>query len=158
MKTNKRQRRTFIMTKRPRRYNNCYICTQDKRGFPGGSDGKESACNAGDPGSIPGLGRSPGEGNGNPLLQYSCLENLMDRSLVAYSPWNHKELDTTEWLTLSLSPEIVSNKKVQIIISNITVGLLYLNAINRSSRKKINKETLALNDIKPDGLNIFGTV
>ena len=46
-------------------------------GFPGGSDGKASACNAGDPGSIPGLGRSPGEGNGNPL-QYSCLENSMD--------------------------------------------------------------------------------
>ena len=43
----------------------------------GGSDGKASACNAGDPGSIPGLGRSPGEGNGNPL-QYSCLENPMD--------------------------------------------------------------------------------
>ena len=45
--------------------------------FPGGSDGKASAYNAGDPGSIPGLGRSPGEGNGNPL-QYSCLENPMD--------------------------------------------------------------------------------
>ena len=48
------------------------------RYFPGGSDGKESACNAGDPGSIPGLGRSPGEGNGYPL-QYSCLENSVDR-------------------------------------------------------------------------------
>ena len=46
--------------------------------FPDGSDGKESACNAGDPGSIPGSGRSPGEGNGNPL-QYSCLENPIDR-------------------------------------------------------------------------------
>ena len=45
--------------------------------FPGGSDGKASACNVGDPGSIPGLGRSPGEGNGHPL-QYSCLENPMD--------------------------------------------------------------------------------
>ena len=43
-------------------------------GFPGGSDYKESSCNVGDPGLIPGLGRSPGEGNGNPL-QYSCLEN-----------------------------------------------------------------------------------
>ena len=47
-------------------------------GFPGGSDSRESACNAGDLGSIPGLGRSPGEGNGNPL-QYSCLENSIDR-------------------------------------------------------------------------------
>ena len=50
----------------------------NRRGFPGGSDGKESACNAGDLGSIPGLGRSPGGENGNPL-QYSCLENSMDR-------------------------------------------------------------------------------
>ena len=47
-------------------------------GFPGGSDGKESAHNAGDLGSIPGSGKSPGEGNGNPL-QYSCLENSMNR-------------------------------------------------------------------------------
>ena len=47
------------------------------RGFPGGSEVKASACNAGDLGSIPGLGRSPAEGNGNPL-QYSCLENPMD--------------------------------------------------------------------------------
>ena len=46
--------------------------------FSCGSDDKESACNAGDQGSIPGLGRSPGEGNGNPL-QYSCLENSMER-------------------------------------------------------------------------------
>ena len=47
-------------------------------GFPGGSDGKESAYKAGDPGSIPGSGRSPGEGNGY-TLQYSCLESPMDR-------------------------------------------------------------------------------
>ena len=46
-------------------------------GFPSGSDGRASVCNAGDPGSISGLGRSPGEGNGSPL-QYSCLENPMD--------------------------------------------------------------------------------
>ena len=66
------------------------------RGFPGGSDGKESACNARDPDLIPGSGRSPGEGNGNPL-QYSCLENPMDRgALVGYSPWGHKDLDMSE--------------------------------------------------------------
>ena len=47
------------------------------KGFPGGSDGKASVCNAGDLGSMPGSGRSPGERNGNPL-QYSCLENPMD--------------------------------------------------------------------------------
>jgi len=55
-----------------------YILVYVYLGFPGGSDGKDSACNSGDPGLIPGLGRSPGEGNGNPL-QYSCLENSMDR-------------------------------------------------------------------------------
>ena len=49
-----------------------------QEGFPCSSDGKESACNAGDLDFIPGSGRSPGEGNGNPL-QYSCLENPMDR-------------------------------------------------------------------------------
>ena len=54
--------------------------------------GKEFASNAGDLGSIPGLGRSPGEVNGNPLL-YSCMENSMDRG---YSPWGRKELDMTE--------------------------------------------------------------
>ena len=47
-------------------------------GFPGGSDSKESTCTVGDPSSIPGLGRSPGGGHGNPL-QYSCLENPLDR-------------------------------------------------------------------------------
>ena len=54
------------------------------------------AYNAGDPGWIPGLGRSPGEGNGNPF-QYSCLENSIN-SLVGYSPWGRKESDTTEQL------------------------------------------------------------
>ena len=53
------------------------MTTGSVMGFPGGSDDKASACNAGDPCSIPGSGRSPGEGNGNPL-QYSCLENSMD--------------------------------------------------------------------------------
>ena len=67
--------------------------------FSGSSDGKESACNAGDTrdmSSISGLGKSPGEGNGNPL-QDSCLENSID------SPWGCKESDTTEQLTLGLS-------------------------------------------------------
>ena len=66
------------------------------QGFPGDSDGKESACSAGDPGLVPGLGRSLGEGNGNPL-QYSCLENPMDRG--AWRATVHgvrKELDTAE--------------------------------------------------------------
>ena len=54
-----------------------YISIYLSMGFPNGSDGKGSACNSGDPGLISGLGRSPGEGNGNPF-QYSCLENSMD--------------------------------------------------------------------------------
>ena len=68
-------------------------------GFPGGSDGKWSACNVGDLGSIPGLGRSPGKGHGYPL-RYSCLESHGQSSLVGYSPWGHKEFDMTEQLTL----------------------------------------------------------
>ena len=67
--------------------------------FPGGSDGKESAFNAGDLGSVPGLGRSPGGGHSNPLW-YSCPENPHgQRSLAGYSPWRCKELDTTEGLS-----------------------------------------------------------
>ena len=65
-------------------------------GFPGGLDGKESASNAGDPSSIPGSGRPPGEGHGNPL-QYSCLENPTDRG--AWQATVHgvaKESDVTE--------------------------------------------------------------
>ena len=69
-------------------------------GFPSGSDSKTSACNAGDLDSIPGSGRSPGEGNGYPL-DYSCLENPMDRRAWC-SPWGHKESDMTEQLTFSL--------------------------------------------------------
>ena len=69
-------------------------------GFPGGLDGKESACSTGDLGSIPGLGRSPGEGNDNPH-QYSCLENHMDRvAWQAAVHGAHKDSDTTEPLTL----------------------------------------------------------
>ena len=65
-------------------------------GFPDGSDGKESACSAGDLGLIPGLGRLPGGTHGNPL-QYFSLENLHgQRSLVGYSPWGRKESDMTE--------------------------------------------------------------
>ena len=87
-------------------------------GFPGGSDGKESACKAEDPGSIPGLGSSPGEENGYPL-QYSCLENSINRGdlcaatwghkeWVAFvgshgATWGHKELDTTEQISLALA-------------------------------------------------------
>ena len=78
----------------------CSACLNFKLliGFLGGSDGKESACNAGNLSSIPGLGRSPGGGHGNPL-QYACLENPHEqRSLAGYSPWCCTELDMTVWL------------------------------------------------------------
>ena len=72
---------------------------EQSKGFPGGSDGKEFAYSVGDLGLLLGLGRSPGEGNGNPL-QYSCLENPHgQRSLVGYNPWGHKWSDTTERLS-----------------------------------------------------------
>ena len=64
--------------------------------FPGGSHGKESACNAGDLGLIPGSGRSPGGGHGNPL-QYSCLENTMDRG----ASWATVHGITKSWTQLS---------------------------------------------------------
>ena len=93
-------------------------------GFPGGSDGKESACNSRDPGSIPGSGRSPGGGHGNPL-QYSCLENPMDRGVwwatvhrVTHSQTRLKRLSThsrlhslhkqnNEVWTLQLSKQLI---------------------------------------------------
>ena len=78
-------------------------------GFPGGSAGKESICDAGDLGLIPGLGRSPGEGSSYPL-QDSCLENPMDRGILeGCISWGHKESDTTE--ELSTAPELAKGDK-----------------------------------------------
>ena len=67
---------------------------------PGGSDGEGPPCNAEDQGLIPGLGRSPGEGNGSPL-QYFCLENPMDGGAWWATACGHKASDTIEQLTLS---------------------------------------------------------
>ena len=89
-------------------------------GFPGDSDGKESACNAGDMGSVPGLGWSPGGGHGNPL--YSCLENPHGQRILAdYSPQGCKESDTTEQLSPAcISPtiwnKIVHRREVMVIL------------------------------------------
>ena len=82
-------------------------------GFPGGSDGKESACIAGHLGSIPRLGRSPGGGYGNPL-QYSCHGQ---RSLAGYSLWGCKEWDTTEQLSLSHASNGAS--QVALVVKNL---------------------------------------
>ena len=68
--------------------------------IPGGLDGKESACSVGDLGSIPGSGRFPGEGTGNPL-QYSSLENFMDRSTLWATVWSHRKSEKTDQLTLT---------------------------------------------------------
>ena len=73
-------------------YGNDAASVEITEGFPESSVGKESTCNAEDPSSIPGSGKSPGGGNGNPL-QYSCLENPHgQRSLAGYGPWGRKEL------------------------------------------------------------------
>ena len=74
---------------------NLTVITMSFLAFPPSSVGKESICNAGDMGSIPGSGRSPGEGNGNPL-QYSCLEKPMDRGTLWATVHGPQESDTTE--------------------------------------------------------------
>ena len=72
-----------------------------------------NAGGAGDTGSIPGLGRSAGEGNSNPL-QYSCLENpRRQRRLAGYSPWGHKGLDTTERLNTESQTELIDIELAQ---------------------------------------------
>ena len=74
---------------------------------------KESACNAADPDSIPGSGRSPRKGNGNPLHN-SCLENSMERGAwwVNYCPWSLIESDTTEWPTLAQKTHLERYRKL----------------------------------------------
>ena len=80
-----------------------YIRKNKLLSFPESSDGKESACNAGELSLIPGMGRSPGDGHGHPL-QYSCLENPHgQRSLAGNSPWGCRESDMTEQLSTALN-------------------------------------------------------
>ena len=91
-----------------RKYNLYIILNLNPKlwGFPSGSDGKESACDAGDLGLVPGLRRSSREWYSNPL-QYLCLENPQgQRSLVVYSPWVCKESDMTEWLSTQHNPKL----------------------------------------------------
>ena len=87
------------------------------KGFPGGSDGRESACNAGDQGLIPGSGRPPGEGNSNPL-KYSCLKNSMDRG--AWRATVHGVTKSQTWLsdliTLPLFASLSKEKEIMGIV------------------------------------------
>ena len=107
-------------------------------GFPGGSDGTESACNVGDSGSMPVLGRSLGGGHGNPL-QYSYLENLhWQRSLAGYSPWGCKESDMTEWLSTAQQEKQI-NLQTQLDISTPSL-------MDRSSNHKISKNRVEINN------------
>ena len=87
-------------------------------GFPGGSDGKESACDAGDLGSIPGLGRSSGGGHGNPF-QYSCLEKFMDRE--AWRAAVHKVVQgrtQLKWLSNSCIPKYNKHTHTYTVVQN----------------------------------------
>ena len=93
------------------------------KGFPGASDGKETTCNVGDLGSIPGLGRLPGGWHGNPH-PYTCLENPHgQRRQAGYTPWSYKESDMTEQLSTS-EMEVVINipKKTKPLIYLILTG------------------------------------
>ena len=83
-------------------------------GFPGGSDSKEYPCNAGDLGLIAALGRSPLEGNGNPL-QYSCLENPTDRGAWWATAHGVAESDMTEWLIFSHFSYIYTTKNIHFL-------------------------------------------
>ena len=105
-------------------------------GFPDSSAGKESICNVGNPGSIPGLGRSFAEGIGYPL-QYSCLENPHGQSsLVGYSSWGRKESHTTEWHSTAFLfffpaqiPELVYVITLINEVKNILEKLVWLNMV-----------------------------
>ena len=99
-------------------------------GFPGGSDGKEFAYNAGDLGLIPGLGRSPGRGYGNPL-HFSCLENSHgQRSLAGYSPLGNEESDMTKQLSTKL--RLGKDIRIDLIISLSFLTWIYY--ISKSHR------------------------
>ena len=103
-------------------------------GFLGGLDGKESACIAGDLGLIPGLGRFPGRGHGNPF-QYSCLENPHEqRSLAGYSPWGHKQSNTTERLSTAQLISIMTIGKTIVLTIQTFVRIVIPLLFNMLSR------------------------
>ena len=101
---------------------------QGHMGFPGGSDSKESTCNVGDLYSIPGLGRSPGEGHGNPL-QYSCLENPHGQRSLA----GCKELDMAEWLNTAHGSSIFNFFWKLSILFFILAATIYIPIVYKGS-------------------------
>ena len=94
-------------------------------GFPGDSDGKESACNTGVPSSIPGSGRSPGEGNGNPL-QYSCLENSLGRG--AWLATVHEVAKSQTWLRDRHFHYFFSPTNLELLAPHAWMELMYQTA------------------------------
>ena len=99
-------------------YHECHL---GSHGFPGGSDGKESTCSVVDLDSVPGFGRSPGGGHGNPL-QYSCLETLMDqKSLMSYSPLHLKESNMT---AIKHSASLVAQTVRKSVCNAVFLGLI----------------------------------
>jgi len=113
-------------------------------GFLGSCTGKESTCSAGDLGSIPGLGRSPGRGHGNPL-QYSCLENPHgQRSLAGYSPWHHKESDMIE--QLSRAQHSILKRRGKSGQAEIQTHRGEDHVMNDAETKRIQLQTMDAND------------
>ena len=102
-------------------------CSGEDSGLPGGLDGRESACSAGDPSSIPGSGRSPGEGNGNPL-QYSCLENSMGRG-AWWATHGVTESDPTEVIEQKTILRVpwTSKRSNESILKEITLNMHWKN-------------------------------
>ena len=115
--------------------------TTEKMGFAGGSDGKDSACNAADLGMIPGSWSSPGEGNSNPL-QYSCLQNPMDRGAGRVQSMGLKRV-RHDWLTLSLSFQRKNNGYGRQRLSKIyIIGILEAGNKNNGTEKNLQKYNL----------------
>ena len=101
-------------------------------GLPWWFNGKEAACNAGYLGSIPGLGRSPGGGNGNPL-QYSCLENPHgQRSLAGYSPWGPKSWTWLKQLSKPANHSLIQQILTAFIVPGTMLGIDWLYCSNKA--------------------------
>ena len=101
-------------------------------GFPGGSDSKESTCNVGDPSSIRGPGKSPWRREWQPTPVFLPEEFNGQRSMEGYSPWGHKELDTTKRLTRSLFISLIIGKTVRVTqLAIVSTSLPYRGKFSR---------------------------